>query len=451
MTPHAQATPSADAKPVRIARGTPARRWAIVGMIMLLMIINFADKTVYGLAGKSLMADLGLTQSQFGLGGSIFFLLFGVTAVAVGFVGNKAPSTKVLLVLALAWSLSLGPLLLAPAFATLLISRLLLGAAEGPTMPVAIHGVHKWFPESKRAMPTALVPAGAAIGVAVSAPVLTFLIADHGWTAAFWVLACLGPIWALAWLFIGREGPYSSYASAADLADSTAAAGPEKHVPYRKVFGASGWWGPLAACAPAYIGYVAFSVFGPVYLENGLGFSTKATGLLVGVFALVTLVGMLGFSWLSARLVHRGVSTRWARGFVTGAVVVVAGVLILLGLQADGTVAAVLLLVGFGLTNATNPIGMLTVSEISPVKQRSAILAVWQSLVTLGGVIASIGVGVLADHAIGAGGSAVDGYELAFAIAAIGAVVGGLVCAWRTNAHRDAVRLGLQKNVPAAV
>ena len=120
-----------------------------------------------------------------------------------------------------------------------------------------------------------------------------------------------------------------------------------------------------------------------------------------------------------------GVSTRWARGFVTGAVVVTAGVLILLGLQADGTMAAVLLLVGFGLTNATNPIGMLTVSEISPVKQRSAILAVWQSLVTLGGVVASIGVGVLADHAIGAGGTAVDGYELAFAIAAIAAVVGG--------------------------
>ena len=47
--------------------------------------------------------------------------------------------------------------------------------------------------------------------------------------------------------------------------------------------GASGGWGPLAACAPAYIGYVAFSVFGPVYLEDGVGFSTKATGLLVGV------------------------------------------------------------------------------------------------------------------------------------------------------------------------
>ena len=67
------------------------------------------------------------------------------------------------------------------------------------------------------------------------------------------------------------------------------------------------------------------------------------------------------------------------------------------------------------------------------------------------GVVASIGVGVFADHAISAGGSAVDGYELAFAIAAIGAVVGGLVCAWRTSAHRDAVRLGLQKGVPATV
>jgi MFS family permease len=415
-------------------------------MIMLLMIINFADKTVYGLAGKSLMADLGLTQSQFGLGGSIFFLLFGVAAVAVGFVGNRVSSTKVLLVLALAWSVSLGPLLLAPAFGTLLVSRLLLGAAEGPTFPMAVHAVHKWFPESKRSMPTSMIPVGAALGVALSAPVLTFLIADHGWAAAFWILAALGPIWAVGWLLIGREGPFSTYASASDLADSTAVAGPEKHLPYRRVFGASGWWGPLLACGPAYIAFTVFNIWGPVYLENGLSYSAGAIGGLIGVFAVIALGGMLVSSWVSGRLVRRGVPTRWSRSVITGGVVVLSGVLILAGLWLDNALTVWFLIVGFGLANATNPIGMLTVSEMSPVRQRSAILAVYNSVVTLGGVVASFGVGVLADRALGAGGTAVAGYELAFQVIALTMVVGGLLAAWLTNAHRDAIRLGLQKN-----
>jgi hypothetical protein len=44
-----------------------------------------------------------------------------------------------------------------------------------------------------------------------------------------------------------------------------------------------------------------------------------------------------------------------------------------------------------------------------------------------------------------AGGTANQGYDLAFTICGILAVVGGIAAAWRTNAHRDAVALGLQE------
>lgn len=431
-------------------RGVPsARRWVIVAMVMLLMIVNFADKSVYGLAGKSLKADLGLTNSQFGLGGSIFFLLFGVSAVVVGFIGNKVPSTKMLLVLALTWSLSLGPVLLAPTFGTLLLSRMFLGASEGPTSPIAVHGVHKWFPESQRSMPTAMVPVGAALGVAISAPLLSGLIADQGWKAAFWVLAAAGPAWAAVWLLLGREGPYESYASASDLADSVAVDGLEEHVPYRRILGASGWWGPLMACGPAYIAFVAFSVWAPTYFEDSLGYSAKRSGLFVGLFAVVALAGVIGASWLSGRLVRNGVSTRWARGALTGGTVAVAGALVLVGLRLHGGPAVALLVIGFGLANASNPIGMLTVSEISPVRQRSAVLAIYQALVTAGGAVAALGVGVMADRAEAGGGAATQGYVTAFTICGALAVVGGAVAAWRTNAQGDAVRLGLQEATAA--
>ncbi|MFC9669897.1 MULTISPECIES: MFS transporter [unclassified Streptomyces] len=175
-------------------------------MLCLPMVLNFAHKDALGLAAEPLTRELGLTAGQFGLAGSIFFLLFGVAGVVVGFLGNRVASSRLLLAIAIAWSVSLGPLLLFPTFATLLLSRLLLGTAEGPTAPVATHAIHKWFPESRRALPGAVVFVGASIGIAVSAPALTFLIEHHGWKSAFWSLAIAGLAWSAAWLLIGREG-----------------------------------------------------------------------------------------------------------------------------------------------------------------------------------------------------------------------------------------------------
>ncbi|MGW6137366.1 MFS transporter [Streptomyces sp. NPDC055140] len=121
-------------------------------------------------------------------------------------LSRRVASSRLLLAIAIAWSVSLGPLLLFPTFATLLLSRLVLGTAEGPTAPVATHAIHKWFPESRRALPGAVVFVGASIGIAVSAPALTFLIEHHGWKSAFWSLAIAGLAWSAAWLLIGREG-----------------------------------------------------------------------------------------------------------------------------------------------------------------------------------------------------------------------------------------------------
>lgn len=422
-------------------RSTTRRAWAVTVMILVLMMLNFADKSVLGLAAGPLMADLGLTASQFGLAGSIFFLLFGISGIVVGFLGNRIASTRLLLLMALGWSVSMAPLLLAPAFATLLVSRVLLGAAEGPTVPVAVHGVHKWFPESRRSIPTSFVIVGASLGVALSAPVLTYFITHHGWQSAFWILAVAGLIWAAAWLVIGREGPFTSYAAAADLRGESSSTVEETRIPYRTLFAVSGWWGPLLAMSPAFWAFALFNVWGPSYLVKGLGFAPQTMGLLVGLYALIALAGQLGFSWLSGALVRRGVDTRWARGALTGAVVALSGALILASMLAhENPLSPWVMLIGFGLTNSVSPVGFLTVSEVSPVRQRSAMLATYNSVLTMGGAVAPFVAGVLVDRA----SDPIEGYRLAFVIFGALAVAGGLLAAWLSNPSRDAIRLGLR-------
>jgi MFS family permease len=64
------------------------------------MLINFADKTVVGLAAVPIMRDLELTPRQFGFLGSSFSFLFAVSGILVGFVANRIATRWVLLALA---------------------------------------------------------------------------------------------------------------------------------------------------------------------------------------------------------------------------------------------------------------------------------------------------------------------------------------------------------------
>ena len=200
--------------------------WGMTALIFLFMLINFADKVVVGLAAKPIMEELKLSPEQFGLIGSAFFFVFPFSTVVVGFITNHVQARHTLLVLALLWSLLQLPMLGAVSLEVLIGCRILLGAAEGPANPVATHALYKWFPDALRALPTAVVAQGSAIGVVVAVPLLNWIIVHYSWHWTFGALGVAGLLWAGAWLLLGREGPL------VDVAVGEGAVGGAR-VPYR--------------------------------------------------------------------------------------------------------------------------------------------------------------------------------------------------------------------------
>ena len=79
------------------ASKTPKGAWRIAVLLLLYMLVNFADKVVVGLAGVPIMTELNLTQTEFGFLGSAFFFLFSISAIIFGFLVNKVPTRWVLL------------------------------------------------------------------------------------------------------------------------------------------------------------------------------------------------------------------------------------------------------------------------------------------------------------------------------------------------------------------
>ena len=200
--------------------------WGITALLFVFMLINFADKIVVGLVAEPLMRDLKLTPEQFGFLGSSFFFLFAVSAIAVGLMSNRVATRHTLLVMAIIWSLVQFPMLGTITLEMLVACRIVLGAGEGPAGPVATHAVYKWFPDSQRGLPTAIIAQGSAIGVIVAVPILSLIIAKFSWHWAFGALGIAGLLWAVAWLVFGREG------TLVDKPVSETGAGGER-VPYR--------------------------------------------------------------------------------------------------------------------------------------------------------------------------------------------------------------------------
>ncbi|WP_177226697.1 MFS transporter [Saccharopolyspora shandongensis] len=424
----------------------PRRAWTITGLLFVFFLINWGDKAVLGLTAAPMMRELGLSPAQYGLAASAIYFLFSVSGAFGGFLANRIRTTWLITGMALIWSLTQLPMVFSAGFGVLVACRVVLGAAEGPAAPVALHGLMKWFPDTKRNMPNSVFLVGASIGVVVAAPGLAWVAETFGWRWAFGVMGIVGLVWAVIWWIVGGEGPFTG-AQPAQPSRRDAAVEGGIRVSYRRIFTSGTWLGATIGAFAVYWGIAIAVTWLPVYLEQGLGYSTLAAGNAVALTALVGAVALFGQGLLSQVLMARGVSSRWARGGVGGGAAVLAALILLVGLQVGGGWHLVLLAVGLQLGVAITAAGPPAIGEIVPVAQRGGALGMHVALQTTAGIAAPYVTGRIV--------SAVDdplaGFHTAFAVAAGVILVGGAIALLLMRPQRDAARLGIRLPTPTVV
>jgi MFS transporter, ACS family, D-galactonate transporter len=367
------------------------KAWTAVALVFLFMLINFADKAVIGLASVPIMRDLGLNHRQFGLLGSAFFLLFSLSGVVVGFLANRIGTKILMLVMSLVWAAALLPMSVVASFEMLLASRVVLGAAEGPAFPVAVHSIYKWFGNQRRALPTSVVASGAAFGTGLMAPLITWIIVHYGWHAAFGTLGGIGLIWACLWLVFAEEGPIDRVATTGD-----AAAG--QRIPYRRLLLSRTAIGVFLAGFAAYWIIALNIVWLANYLIKAVRMSATQAGWVITLPSIMQMAFAPLCAYLSMALSRRGFSSRISRGVLGSICVVVAGVA-LASVPFAGGGALEIALVGLSCSigSVIFTLGTTLIGEISPASQRGAMLGITNSVHTLAGLCAPFLMGLLVD------------------------------------------------------
>ncbi|CAL9280609.1 MFS transporter [Streptomyces sp. SudanB182_2057] len=430
--------------------------WGTTWLLLGFMLVNFADKSVLGLAGPEIMREFGISRQEFGTAQAAFFALFSVSALVVSALTRRVRTSVLLLVMAVLWSAAQLPMVwAATGFGTLVATRVLLGAAEGPAAPVAVHHLHGWFGQRERTLPTAVLMAGAAAGVAVAAPVLSAVISVGGWRWAFGAVGLTGLVWAVLWRRYGAEGPLAppvgatagGVSEAGTVTGAPAASTPAARdrepvpgVPLRRIL-LSGTF--LTASVGSFAAYWLMSsklTWLPDYLETVLGWDAHRTGLAVGAAAVANGAVLLVHGLLAQRAALRARPPRLPEGSGAGLLLLLSAASVTVFATADaGWLRLPMMLGPMAPALVMMTVGQTACARITPPAQRGLVLGALVCVFALGGVLAPLVLGAVVDAAPTAAAGYRDGWLLTAALLA----VAGALATLFLRPERDARRLGV--------
>ncbi|MFF8398171.1 MFS transporter [Streptomyces sp. NPDC016172] len=421
----------------------PVMAWAVTFMLLGCTLIAYLDKAILGLVAQPAMADLGLSAAEFGSISSAAGLLGPAAALLYSFVADRLPIKATLFTLVVVWSLLQLPIFFAASGGLLLATRFTLGAAEGPTGPVAHAAAYSWWPDERRGFPTALLTTGASLGKLLFAPLLALMIAAWSWEAGFLAVALLGFAWAPAWFFLGREGPYGQAGTGTVTQTGSRA-------PIGTILLTGTFVGYVAAFTASSMLVVVVLTWLPSYFQEALGFSAVTAGSLFGVPSISAMVFLYLYGGWSDRRLRKGATSRIVRGIWGGGLLALGGVfLAALPLVSGAVLPMALLMMGYGLAMTVHAVANPALVQIVPPGQRTSVLSIG---VAVAGFLAAAGpwvTGVVLDAARSAG-SLAEGYTNVFMLMGGIAIAGGALFALLVNPERDGAKVEAARVARAA-
>ena len=187
---------------------TPAYRSYALSLFLLVYIINFVDRQIFGILIEPIRLEIDLSDTQLGLLGGIAFAIFytfaGIPIARWADVGVRKNIVALALVI---WSVMTMFTSTAKGFGTLLIARVGVGIGEAGCSPPIHSLISDMYPEEERATALSTYALGIPIGAAIGTLLGGWIGEYFGWRMAFMVVGLPGIIVAIVVFFTVREPP----------------------------------------------------------------------------------------------------------------------------------------------------------------------------------------------------------------------------------------------------
>ena len=299
----------------------------LLWFIFLLFVFSFLDRINIGFAGLTMMKDLGLTSTQFGLATTLFYIAYIACGIPSNIMLARIGARRWIGSIMIAWGLASSATMFATDPNTLYLLRILVGITEAGFLPGMLLYLTLWFPAAYRARANAMfmiaMPVTAAIGSALSGYILGLdgVAGLKGWQWLFMLEGLPSALLGLAVFYYLDDRPQQAAWLSADdketLARSLAADRPPEPAAGTAPAASPSLLAELASptvikFAVAYFCLVntlaMVAVWTPLIVKSfNVGASNRTVGLLAAIPQVVTVVAMIWWGRRSDRKQER----RW--------------------------------------------------------------------------------------------------------------------------------------------
>lgn len=193
----------------------PGYAWYALGLLTIVYVLNFLDRTLIYLLFTPIKAEMTLTDTQLALLGTTSFVIFyTLLGIPFGRMADRVSRKKLIAAGLAVWSLFSGLTGFATDFWTIFFCRVMVGVGEATLGPAALSLLSDYFPPRVRATVQAIYSSGIAIGAGTAFFLGGWIAKSYGWRWAFYLLGFPGLIFAVLVLLL-KEKPRGQTEAAA--------------------------------------------------------------------------------------------------------------------------------------------------------------------------------------------------------------------------------------------
>jgi MFS family permease len=154
--------------------------WRLMPILVVSYIFNYLDRTNISFAALRMNEDIGLTQTEFGVGAGVFFLGYCLFEIPSNMVLYRVGARVWIARIMISWGLVSAAMTFVVGPASFYALRLLLGIAEAGFFPGVAFLLATWFPAEFRTRIVAWFMVAIPISAVVGGPVSGLLLAMDG-------------------------------------------------------------------------------------------------------------------------------------------------------------------------------------------------------------------------------------------------------------------------------
>jgi MFS family permease len=270
-------------------------QWVALGLLVLSVAINYADRGNLGVAASQIERELRLDPRRIGILSTGFFWTYALFQLVAGKLIDHWNVNWVYAAGFLIWSAATGLTGAVSSLSAIFLLRLLLGAGESIAYPSYSKIIATSFPEQLRGTANALIDAGSKMGPALGVMAGVEMLKWFGWRGMFIVIGTVSLIWLVPWCFVAAKLPKRNVEKASAWAPS-----------YFQILSRRRVWGTAIGLFSGNYMWYFYLTWLPYYFERERHYQKNKLAVMASIPFWAVAVASMTFGLLADSIIRRG-------------------------------------------------------------------------------------------------------------------------------------------------